>query len=81
MANRPQTYAAINKLVASLDDPFTRFLVRGKNRRSGGGARNTLLCGSWCGGRSEEHRESTLLILLLARAAFWKSLNYQHSRT
>lgn len=26
MANRPQTYAAINKLVASLDDPFTRFL-------------------------------------------------------
>lgn len=26
MDNREQTYAAINKLVSSLDDPFTRFL-------------------------------------------------------
>lgn len=26
MANRQQTYDAIRKLVASLDDPFTRFL-------------------------------------------------------
>jgi C-terminal processing protease CtpA/Prc len=26
MVNRAQTYAAIRKLVASLDDPFTRFL-------------------------------------------------------
>jgi C-terminal processing protease CtpA/Prc len=26
MAERPQTYAAINKLLSSLDDPFTRFL-------------------------------------------------------
>lgn len=26
MANRPQTYDAIRKLLASLDDPFTRFL-------------------------------------------------------
>lgn len=27
MDNREQTYAAINKLLSSLDDPFTRFLT------------------------------------------------------
>lgn len=26
MANRPQTYNAIRKLLSGLDDPFTRFL-------------------------------------------------------
>ncbi len=44
MTSRAQTYAAISKLVASLDDPFTRFLVRGEERGSKGGRRGTTCC-------------------------------------
>jgi hypothetical protein len=62
MANRQQTYDAIRRLVASLDDPFTRFLeperltaLRRGTKGGGGGAGWTA--GPWhtWGGRQRWH--------------------------
>ncbi|CAA0807115.1 Carboxyl-terminal-processing peptidase 2-chloroplastic [Striga hermonthica] len=42
MKTREETYAAIRKMVATLDDPFTRFLEPKKFKSLRSGTRNTL---------------------------------------
>ncbi|XP_073025887.1 carboxyl-terminal-processing peptidase 2, chloroplastic [Primulina eburnea] len=67
MNTREQTYAAIRKMVATLDDPFTRFLEPKKFKSLRSGTKNTLTgVGLSIGYPKEKDKSSSGLVVVSA---------------